>query len=147
MIIKLNQNKNGFSILESLIVLIIFCFFSGLFFIGLNLLRMNQKYDYFWNNFHSVWQYEIMISKKHKCETNVYFFTDEKIIFKNFYNKKMHTKTIKLSSDLVPTKYDTVRISENGFVSPKTIMWSSKNKKKNIRQTFQLGWGVYKIYE
>lgn len=88
-----------------------------------------------------------MISKKYKCDTNVYFFTDEKIIFKNFYNNKMHTKIIKLNGNLVPTKYDTLRINETGFVNPKTIYWYSKNKKRVIRQTFQLGWRVYKIYE
>lgn len=147
MIIKLNQNKKGFSIFESLVVLIIFCFFSFLFIFGISVLKANQKYDQFWGNFNSVWQYELMISKKYQCETNVYFFTDEKIIFKNYYNKKMHTKAVKLYGDLAPIKYDTIKINETGFVSPKTILWYSKNKKKTIRQAFQLGWGVYKIYD
>ncbi|MBW1605765.1 type II secretion system protein [Lactobacillus sp. Sy-1] len=139
------KSRSAFTVLESLIVLVIagLVLAMGVFAVrSYNVGRVQERY--FWQSFQKHWQFSERFAVENNSEVTVTFFTRSVQFI--YHDHDYQAAQINYPKGLLAVQNkSTVRIRKAGHVSPKTVYFKSDNYQKTIKQTFQLGWGVYRI--
>ena len=134
--------RRGFTMIESLIVLVITILTLGLgLFIKDSFQTEPLDQIYFWRQFQSRFDLLESISEKQRRLTSISFLTPKRVVF-SIKNKDI---LLKVPQGLwVKRTPFIIRIGRNGNVKPQRIQWGN-SQGRTINQIFELGWGVYRV--
>lgn len=134
--------KNGFTIVESLLVLALVALSLGLgTFIQNSFQTKSVNQVYFWRQFRSRFDLLESASKKNRIPAMITFPTHKKVVF----SLRRDNWALRVPKDLEVRQLATIRINKGGTIRPQTIDWFDKYHHQNIKQIFELGWGVYHL--
>ncbi|MEJ6400435.1 competence type IV pilus minor pilin ComGD [Nicoliella lavandulae] len=140
----MHKSKGGFTVLESLIVLVITSLVIGLGMISINratVARVQERI--FWQSLKRQWQFNERYAVENKTTVNVTFLKHQ-VQFQYPEQPERNYEFNYPKSVAKSSERDLITIKSNGYISPKTIYWTVNNG-QIIKQTFQLGWGIYRI--
>ncbi|UQS86770.1 hypothetical protein MOO44_07845 [Nicoliella spurrieriana] len=139
------RSRDAFTVLESLIVLGVTVMILGIGLFaakGFDTGKIQERI--FWQSFQKHWQFSERYAVETHSAVSVTFFHNHVMFI--YGNGDSPPYRIRYPKGLVGVKgKDEIIIKDNGHVSPKTIWWQSKNNQRTVKQTFQLGWGVYRV--
>lgn len=139
---KKSHKKHGFTLVETLVVLIIT---TSVMFFTLEIVNsLKQQSHYyverdFWQQFQRCWDDNLIYARKNKQDTFVET-VQNRVKFGSF--RKMRSLTI--PSSIIPPKRLDIHINSNGYVAPQTVYWKLRSGGVYV-QTIQLGWGIYHL--
>ncbi|MHA8137964.1 competence type IV pilus minor pilin ComGD [Lactobacillaceae bacterium Scapto_B20] len=139
------KSKTAFTLLESLIVLMITVIIFSLGMVGFNSRSTNHlQLKMFWQAFQRQWKHAEQYAVAYQSNVRV-IFLERHLQF--IYDEPLQNQRINYPSGLQnANQHDSLLIKAGGHISPKTIYWRWDDS-KTIKQTFQLGWGIYRIKE
>ena len=143
----LMETKDGFTILESLVVLILVVMSLGLgLFVKDTFHPESIDRIYFWQRFRSRFDLLESISEKDNIPTLITFPNSKKVIF----GVKRRRLVLKIPKGLeisrrTMVRQPMIRINRAGSIRPQTVYWSDERHHQNIKQVFELSWGVYRL--
>ncbi|WP_220730073.1 prepilin-type N-terminal cleavage/methylation domain-containing protein [Apilactobacillus zhangqiuensis] len=144
-IIKLWQkNKNAFTTIEMLIVLVISSIFMSLCIFLYHGMHVSDKEleKEFWINFRVYWRQAIENSEYTKSLTTIYA-TKHEIIFFN----KGHHYSLRMPDSMWVQDRLLIYINGDGYSAPKTFRWYSKKTNTRYLVKIQLGGETYRLDE
>ncbi|MHA8110937.1 hypothetical protein ACYATP_05515 [Lactobacillaceae bacterium Melli_B4] len=104
--------------------------------------QLQQKL--FWQTFQRQWKHAERYAVAYQSDVRILFLAHHLIFI---YNDPLQNQRINYPSGMRHAlQHDALLIKAGGYVSPKTIYWRLDDS-KIIKQTFQLGWGIYRIKE
>ncbi|MFT8401886.1 MAG: hypothetical protein ABF679_11550 [Lentilactobacillus diolivorans] len=137
-------NKSGFTVVELIVYLGVI---AGTLLINLTLIRVvnvgSMQETSFWRSVHNSWTEADNDAQLHK---RAYFvqIQPHQIVFVPG-NQKQKQFLVEIPKELHPGKVITLRINADGFVSPNTINWLTKDGRVKYVQKIQMGWSGYEL--
>lgn len=145
-IMFIKGRRTGFTLLETLLVLLITSFVVAVLIFGVNCFRnYSNNENRFFSTLGEAWNATILMTKEKQLETNVYFYPHDAVIFVSQGKDQKVVRRIKEPNSLSVVSYHDVKIGKDGYVKPQTIKWYSEKNKQMIYQKIQLGWGIYHL--
>lgn len=145
----LMETKDGFTMLESLVVLILTVMSLGLgLFVKDTFHPESIDQMYFWQQFRSRFDLLESISERKNIPTLITFPNSKKVVFL----VKRHNLVLKIPQGLeisrqTMVRQPVIRINRQGNIRPQTVYWSDERHHQSIKQIFELSWGVYRLEE
>ena len=134
--------KTGFTLVETMVVLLISALILGLSLWMVNGLNLDHLRDaFFWRRFQSQFDLCENTARRHHSPTTVVFRPHNQV---TFINDRLRSPNLELPRTLSPAKTYTVMIRANGHVNPQSLIWLVNGRPRLI-QKFQLGWGMYNL--
>ncbi|MTV83228.1 prepilin-type N-terminal cleavage/methylation domain-containing protein [Secundilactobacillus folii] len=140
---KLRRRREGFTMIEMLITLVVIS--SLLLLVMLGSQRINQSSlrteQAFWTSFDGYWKQALSEAEYHNRSTMVKIKTDQPVVFKT----NGHENKLNLPKSLHPDKNVLLDIRANSSISPQTVTFHSDIDHRIYRLVIQMGWGVYHV--
>lgn len=137
--------KAGFTLLESIVVLLITCSTIGMGLVNFRGAHSEQQEKIFFKRFEMGWQEMERLAMYEGCQGSVIFIKDDhSVMFHWQHGRERHSKYLDLPPNLEPYTDRTIRIGRDGIVAPTTVILQENGQNK-YRLAAQLGWGVYEI--
>ncbi|USS86786.1 hypothetical protein [Fructilactobacillus cliffordii] len=138
------SNRQGFTLLESLIVLGLTTLTLVTLSVGVRWFNeANVTETAFWHDFANTWNRTLVLARQNQTPATVTFLPNDQVIFRSYNHGNQFQKRVSLPSGLSPVRWYEVKITDQGYVKPQTLRWLSNASHTEIWQKFQLGWGSY----
>lgn len=142
------MKKEAFTMLETIIVLILTVIIITFSFPNLMRSRQVAAEHEFWNNFRQSWQAAQVRSKTKHTETMVTF---DPVNYQIEFDWREQRKLVKDKLDIPETilvkKFADFKMHENGYTKPRTQEFQSSINGRTYLMRIQLAWGGYRIEE
>ena len=142
------MKKEAFTMLETIIVLILSVVIITFSFPNLMRSRQVVAEHEFWNDFRQSWQAAQVRSKTKHIETMVTF---DPVSYQIEFDWRDQQKLVKGKLDIPETilvrKFDDFKMHENGYTKPRTQYFQSSINWRRYLMRIQLAWGGYRIEE
>ncbi|MDV7695155.1 hypothetical protein A7K95_10090 [Pediococcus parvulus] len=138
--------KNGFTLVETLVVLTIVTILLSIGHFTLKRVMAQQQEKQFWAKFDDDWKKYEQFANFEGVVTYISFDkTRRKVKFTPLKAFEKENSEIELPKTLSLFTNQEVKIGSNGYVKPQTIGFQSEANKCTYRLRIQLGWGVYHV--
>ncbi|MBB1062633.1 type II secretion system protein [Limosilactobacillus fastidiosus] len=140
------MKRCGFTILETIIVLVLTALIVTFSFPSLSRSRQVVAEHEFWNDFRQEWQAAQVRSKTRHIETAVTFDSSSyQIEFAWLEHYQPVKKRLTVPETLLVRKFDDFEMHENGYTKPRTQEFQSSINGTTYLMRIQLAWGGYRI--
>lgn len=143
MVNKLSKPRNGFTMLEMLVTLIIVA--AILLLTSMSSRQFQQRQidleRHFWQTFDNYWQQALFTARHEHRETEIRMTGTDAITFRS--NRK--TQTLKLPDSMSVKGDYRLTIRKDATISPQTVTLLSSAGNWRYKMIIQMGWGIYRI--
>lgn len=141
------MKRSGFTLIETLLVLIITAMILSLGFFASRFDQLSVlKHRQFWAEFQS--NFILAESEAQGVDhIQIAIVSNDHLVKFIRLGKHKQTKILKIPHGLNPYRNSTITIAQGGYIKPTTFTWYDHSLHEQIEQTFQLGWGVYRLRE
>ncbi|GAX02203.1 type II secretion system protein [Secundilactobacillus silagei] len=143
MVTKLKPVREGFTMIEMLITLVIISSLLVLVMVGGQRFSRSslQTERAFWNSFDGYWKQALYEAQYHGRKTEITIEKNAPIIFRT----DKGDQSLTLPRSLHPERAEKLLIRSNATISPRTVTFSSDVDQRKYRLVIQMGWGVYHV--
>lgn len=143
MAMMLKQDREGFTMIEMLITLLIISSLLVLIMVGGQRFSRSslQTERAFWDSFDSYWKQALYQAQYHGKKTEITIKEGAPIVFRTADEKQSLT----MPRSLHPKQEETLLIRSDATISPRTVTFSSDIDRRTYRLVIQMGWGVYHV--
>ncbi|GHP12650.1 hypothetical protein YK48G_00750 [Lentilactobacillus fungorum] len=137
-------NKSAFTLIELIVYLGIIVSVLLLNLILIKVVKLNNPAEtIFWESVDSAWNEMTITSQIYHTGYQVQFWQNRLIFIPS--DKRLKRKIISYPTDLQIVQFVSFKVSDDGFVAPRTVHWYSKDGREKYQQKIQLGWSGYRL--
>ncbi|KRL23280.1 prepilin-type cleavage methylation protein [Lentilactobacillus kisonensis DSM 19906 = JCM 15041] len=103
----------------------------------------NPAENAFWDSMADCWNEMTVKSQIYHTSYRVELNSDRVVFVPK--NRQLKVKSLRYPRDLQIAQYVQINVADDGFVSPRTIHWYSKDGREKYQQKIQLGWSGYRL--
>lgn len=143
MVTKLKSVREGFTMIEMLVTLVIVSSILVLVMVGSQRFSRSslQTERAFWESFDGYWKQALYEAQYHGRSTDISLEDGSPVVFRTAQKEK----TLRMPRSLHPERFEKIAIRSDGTTSPRTVTFKSDIDQCTYRLVIQMGWGVYHV--
>lgn len=143
MVTKLKSVREGFTMIEMLVTLVIVSSILVLVMVGSQRFSRSslQTERAFWESFDGYWKQALYEAQYHGRSTDISLEDGSPVVFRTAQKEK----TLMMPRSLHPERFEKIAIRSDGTTSPRTVTFKSDIDQRTYRLVIQMGWGVYHV--
>lgn len=147
MVMKLRPVREGFTMIEMLITLVIISSLLVLIMVGGQRFSRSslQTERAFWDSFDGYWKQSLYEAQYHGQETQISVSEGHPVVFQTSKGTQVVKKSLKVPSSMHPERSEKLLIRSDATISPQTVTFLSDIDHRKYQLVIQMGWGVYHV--